>query len=265
MSAAEGSGGAGGDRPQGFSKFIRRASRALKPRSGSSTPVTPGTAAVESRNIPIPRTPTSRKPVTSGTGGTPSNVGGPLAERPSNSAASYLKNREDKARAMFEKYGMTLDPAEWTSPSIGRTEWVEKKIVMRVHRQCHRCQTTFGADKICTNCAHTRCKKCPRFPAKLPKDQRGSGTGIGKGLAAAEYSYNPMTSLVVDPNHKPGKGGAMPMVPLTVIRNGRETVRKHPVHRVRRTCHRGEPLFKGQATVCEKCKHQRCPNCPREP
>jgi hypothetical protein len=252
------SGNPAGDKPQGFSKFIRRASRALKTRSASSgspsgSPSTIGSPATGSKNLSVPKPSVIGKDDSSIT--KPASI---QVDRAITSAASYAKNREEKARALFAKYGMTLAPDEWTSPAAGRTEWVEKKIVMRVHRQCHRCQTTFGFDKLCSQCQHTRCKKCPRFPSKLSKDQHGIS---GKGLLDSDY----VAKLTVDPNFGL-KGGKLSMIPLTMqTKSGREAVRKHPTHRVRRTCHRCDSLFVGRATVCEKCKHQRCPQCPREP
>ena len=247
-SPAEGS-GSGTEKPQGFSRFMRRASKALRPRS-QRLPNEPIEPATESRTVSVPRPSPSSRPA-------------PPTERSVNDANSYMKLREEKARALFAKYGMTLESTEWTRPtlptgsSMGQqqpAEWIEKRIVMRVHRQCHRCQTTFSADKICPNCNHTRCKKCPRFPMKRPKDQRPGGEKFDAMAPGA---------LVVDPGYK-GKGK---LVPLTKPRGEGKAdhVRKHPVHRVRRTCHRCDALFVGKATLCTGCGHQRCPTCPRDP
>ena len=240
-SPAGGTGAApGGDKPSGLSKFIRRTSKALRPRSVRSTAEIEPAAPSRTVAVPAPSTTTRLQP---------------LGERPINSAASYMKLREEKARALFAKYGMTLESTEWSTPArpdgSAGAEWIEKRVVMRVHRQCHRCQVTFGADKICPNCQHTRCKKCPRFPTKRPQDQRPGGA-----------KFDPVAALAIDETYK-GKGR---MMALTITRDGRrDAVRKHPVHRVRRTCHRCDGLFVGKATVCEGCKHQRCPKCPRDP
>ena len=52
-----------------------------------------------------------------------------------------------------------------TLPSrTGGQPLVHKKIRQRVHRTCHRCQTDFGAEKICIKCKHNRCNKCPHNP-----------------------------------------------------------------------------------------------------
>lgn len=96
----------------------------------------------------------------------------------------WTSMQEERARALFAKYGLTLEPGEWiTGPATGLTsspagpashpttngltnqvERVEKPIRMRVRRNCHRCLATFGADKVCVKCEHTRCKKCFRYP-----------------------------------------------------------------------------------------------------
>ena len=166
------------------------------------------------------------------------------------SAMSAKENsalQEQKARAMFAKYGLTLEPGEWTVPYTDGAPRVEKKVRMRVHRKCHRCQTSFGADRICSNCQHTRCKKCPAFPSKTSKVSKGKGKAI-EGIA-------------IDDDLAQGMGN------LTMANRatGKELTRKTPTQRVRRTCHQCGTLFVGKAVQCENCKHQRCSECPREP
>ena len=254
--STSGQGGAGGDRrQQGFSKFIRRASKVLRPRSTPPT-ATESLQASETATSSRPRpesiavTPAPKKPApTPKAASTPKATTTPKStplpkvdvQRPSDNAIAYSKLREDKARALFAKYGYTLEQGEWTRPVTGQVEWIEKKVVMRVHRQCHRCQSTFGSEKVCSNCSHTRCKKCPRFPSKRPKDPG---------------------HVRVD-NDPEARADSQPLTLLT--KHGKEHVRRHPVHRVRRTCHKCSTLFAGKATQCENCKHQRCPQCPREP
>jgi len=48
-------------------------------------------------------------------------------------------------------------------------------------------------------------------------------------------------------------------------KNGNDLIRRDPIQRVRRNCHVCQTLFKGKATICEGCRHQRCKRCPREP
>lgn len=155
--------------------------------------------------------------------------------------------QEEKAKALFAKYGLTLEPGEWTTPVTGGAPRVEKQVRMRIHRTCHRCQTTFGPDRICSNCQHTRCKKCPRFPGSKTKASKGKGVAAG-GVA------------VDDGKTKNGEALTMPH-----RGTGKEMTRRLPTQRVRRTCHACETLFVGKAIQCEKCKHTRCPKCPRDP
>ncbi|MCJ1463471.1 hypothetical protein MMC07_002078 [Pseudocyphellaria aurata] len=173
--------------------------------------------------------------------------------RHAKTAAASHAIQEEKARTLFAKYGLTLEPGEWMPPARGDAERIEKKIRMRVHRTCHRCATTFGAEKICNNCQHTRCKKCPRYPAKKSKDPKDKGKGLSLGTLAISTGDT-------------GKGSA-DLISLTMPSRvtGKELTRRGPVQRVRRTCHKCETLFEGKSTQCETCKHLRCPKCPREP
>ena len=153
---------------------------------------------------------------------------------------------EEKVRNMFAKYDLSLEYGEWTPPMRGDAERVEKKVRMRVHRICHRCQTTFGTEKVCNKCQHTRCKKCARFPAKRPKEE----------LAVA--------MIAVDPSYFKG-GTGVEKLTFTSRMTGKELARRGPVQRVRRFCHKCDTLFAGKATVCDNCNHVRCPSCRREP
>ena len=173
--------------------------------------------------------------------------------RHAKTAAASHALQEEKARTLFAKYGLTLEPGEWMPPARGDAERIEKKIRMRVHRTCHRCSTTFGAEKICNNCQHTRCKKCPRYPSKKSKDSKGKGKGHAPG------------GLSIPAGDK--EKGTSDLISLTMPSRatGKELTRRGPVQRVRRTCHKCKTLFVGKATQCESCKHMRCPKCPREP
>jgi len=118
---------------------------------------------------------------------------------------------------------------------------VEKPIRMRVHRTCHRCETTFGQERICTKCEHKRCKKCPRYPKKKP---------------VADTKENVATEPRPQKKH------------LLAIktRAGRELVYSPTKQRVRRTCHKCEAFFNPPtATRCDNCQHTRCTRCPRDP
>ena len=250
MSTPGRSGSAEDRQSQTFTKFMRRASKVLRPKSNRNS------LATQSDIV----------------GDSPSAGGAVLAEIQPRSAPlgsnrskpvvmssmAHMKEREEKARALFAKYGLKLEPGEWTTPRTGDTQWVEKKVVMRVHRQCHRCQTAFGSEKTCANCNHTRCKKCPRFPTKRPKEQRKEEVAGAAALAAATGG------IAIDTGTQPAKS-KQPIQLTMPSRFNQDFVRRHPVQRVRRTCHKCDTLFIGKAIECEGCKHQRCPNCPRDP
>ncbi|KAK2766834.1 hypothetical protein FQN54_006148 [Arachnomyces sp. PD_36] len=166
----------------------------------------------------------------------------------------WSNTQQEKARALFAKYGLTLEPEEWVSKP--RHNWdperVEKPIRMRVRRNCHRCQTTFGADKICSNCQHPRCKKCPRYPvAKTPEEKEAKAKA--KAAAAKEAMAR--------------KGAKPANPPLTIPSRtgGQDLVRKPAMQRVRRNCHLCQSLFVGDSKECAICHHIRCKKCPRDP
>ena len=171
----------------------------------------------------------------------------PIKPRAAMNAKETSALQEEKAKAMFAKYGLTLEPGEWKIPVTNGAPRVEKQVRMRIHRTCHRCQTTFAQDRVCGNCNHTRCKKCPRSPAS--KSQTGKGKGVSAGGVAVD-------------NGRTKGGEAMTMSDRAT---GKQVTRKTPTQRVRRTCHECQTLFSGKAVQCENCSHMRCPQCPRDP
>ncbi|KAI4713781.1 hypothetical protein J4E89_001228 [Alternaria sp. Ai002NY15] len=151
--------------------------------------------------------------------------------------------QQERARALFAKYGLTLESHEWIAapapkPTVQR---VEKSIRMRVHRSCHRCGTLYGSDKVCLQCEHKRCKKCPRFPKKKTPEEK---------QAEKEGMEQPKRKRM-----------------LTIrTRGGDELVYQPARQRIRRNCHVCENLFvPATANVCNSCQHVRCTKCPREP
>jgi len=165
--------------------------------------------------------------------------------------------QQERARALFEKYGLTLEAHEWiTSPTAPtNVQRVEKPIRMRVHRTCHRCQATFGPDKICSKCEHKRCKKCPRYPAKKRKDAAVEGKGKQAAGAAA------VTTTEAAKKTKKRE-------PYLTIKSktGGDLIYHPPKQRIHRTCHKCQTEFiPPTATECQNCKHTRCTKCPRDP
>lgn len=151
--------------------------------------------------------------------------------------------QQERARALFAKYGLTLEQHEWiAAPApVVTVQRVEKSIRMRVHRNCHRCGTIYGAEKVCLQCEHKRCKKCPRYPKKKTPEEK---------LKEKENADKPKKKKV-----------------LTITtRSGNELAYHPPKQRIRRTCHKCETLFStATATTCTQCQHVRCTKCPREP
>lgn len=124
--------------------------------------------------------------------------------------------QEEKARALFAKYGLTLELGEWSVPATEGVPRVEKQVRMRIHRTCHRCQTTFGADRVCSHCQHTRCKKCPQFPGGKSKSSKAKGLAVG-GVAADD-----------------GLGKKPDTLTMAHRATGKEMTTRAPTQRVRR-------------------------------
>ncbi|KAB2579513.1 hypothetical protein BFW01_g6159 [Lasiodiplodia theobromae] len=242
------------ERRQSIGKYVKRLRTVLK-RGNSSKERVP-TVASSAEKKPEPAASTSAaepkpesKPVTSTTG-----------------QVSYPRSaaQQERARALFAKYGLTLEAHEWitsgtTNENVQR---VEKPIRMRVHRQCHRCQTTFGADRVCQKCEHTRCKKCPRYPAKKEKTKgKGKEGETTATAAAAAAAATPSAAKIAT---KPAK--KQEYLTIKSRTGGPDLERRPPKQRVRRHCHKCQTLFiPATATVCTNCQHTRCTKCPRDP
>jgi len=155
----------------------------------------------------------------------------------------------ERSKRLGDRFQITLAPV--TIVDDTEVYRVEKPIRMRVHRSCHKCDTPFGPNKVCLNCQHTRCKTCPRFPAK------GSGVkGKGKEVITGDY-------LEPDNYWNLKEDFVLTMPPRTP--GGQRLVRKNPRQRIRRTCHECSTLFLGKTKECTKCGHIRCTDCPRDP
>lgn len=76
---------------------------------------------------------------------------------------------DERARKLFEKYGIKYEPSNTEPQPTNDRRRVEKPIRIRVHWTCHDCNSSFGVSKTCTNCGHRRCAECPRSPAKRVK------------------------------------------------------------------------------------------------
>jgi hypothetical protein len=160
----------------------------------------------------------------------------------------------DRAKKLAERFKLTVDPHEWDTVADKEAYRVEKPIRMRIHRSCHRCNTTFGGNKTCPSCQHTRCAKCPRYPLKKPagKEKATPAAVVGTvGAIEIDTYYGLREKLeLTKPNPKPG---------------GQPLVKKKPMQRVRRTCHDCSTIFSPGAKICTNCSHIRCVDCPRDP
>lgn len=150
-----------------------------------------------------------------------------------------IQTPAERAQALFKKHGLEFVPTQWTQTTPRPVERVHKEIRMRVHRQCHKCQTSYGADPVCLSCGHKRCKLCPRFPPKKDKGKDKDEDGCEKPKKKHQVTI-------------PSRTG------------GQDLIHRPIRQRVHRKCHRCETEF-GSEKVCSNCNHNRCKKCPRDP
>lgn len=113
--------------------------------------------------------------------------------------------------------------------------------VRKVHRTCHRCSTPFiFSERICQECDHLQCTKCPRRPISSAHDP-----------VAAKNERNSYTQ---PHTHTHASEKRM-----------RERTYKKPRQRIRFTCDRCGGLFREKNRRCDNCGHQRCDDCLRAP
>ncbi|CAK7211717.1 hypothetical protein SBRCBS47491_001210 [Sporothrix bragantina] len=181
----------------------------------------------------------------------------PADEYPEAAKVPRMQLHEERARKLGERFGLEIKPSEWHSTE-GDALRVNKPIRMRVHRTCHQCNTDFGTAKECTNCNHTRCKKCTRYPPKRSEAEKQAARERravflkeqkenAPIIADWDYSNKPFTLT------KPSKTG------------GQDLVYKKPRQRLRRNCCQCNKLFLSGNKTCPGCSHLRCTDCPRDP
>lgn len=158
----------------------------------------------------------------------------------------------ERNKKLAERFAITIEPLTTSKPDK-ETYRIEKPVRMRIHRICHKCNTTYGGSKTCVECGHPRCTKCPRYPAKKP-DGKGKSkeAAVPKGdVIEADTWYGLKEEIPLTmPNPKPG---------------GQPLVLKAPRQRVRRTCCKCETMYMTGSKTCASCHHSRCTNCPRDP
>ncbi|KAJ5740163.1 hypothetical protein N7493_000035 [Penicillium malachiteum] len=245
MSPQDNPGRPDGEKPEGLAKYLKRMRTALRPRSSKRQSVA-APEVIASASQPPAATIPQRKSV----GAEPTMV------------TDYSAIQQAKARALFTKYGLTLEPGEWKSPPDLQLERVTKPIRMRVRRTCHRCETTFGPDKVCVNCQHPRCKKCPRTPPAREKEEKEypslpkSKIPEIRARQLGGTAYTPHLRYTGDPTaplSMPSRSG------------GKDFVKKPVQQRIRRICHSCDEVFAPGSKECANCQHIRCKRCLREP
>ncbi|PWY84853.1 hypothetical protein BO70DRAFT_361245 [Aspergillus heteromorphus CBS 117.55] len=229
---------------EGLSKYVRRMKTALRRHSTSKTPAPqPKPEEAESSKAPAPLPPTPQAPIIK-------------AAPDATVFTNWGAFQEEKARALFAKYGMKIEPGEWQSGDM-TVQRVVRPIRMRVRRTCHRCETMFGPDKVCVNCQHARCKSCPRYPPAKSSENREFRDHRQHTEAALQAIVAQKAAAPVQKTQEPALAEASP--------TGSQEVQAPVRPIVRRTCHRCSTPFEPDTTECGTCKHLRCTMCPREP
>ncbi|CDM30816.1 hypothetical protein DTO013E5_537 [Penicillium roqueforti] len=251
------------DKPEGFSKYLKRMKTVLRPRSMSKRQsITPGVATQAETTAPEATSPAPA----SVPAATPAPAPAP-AQEPSPSGpvmfTSYSRTQQEKARSLFAKYGLTVDTSDWNAPPDLQLTRVTKPIRMRVRRTCHRCETTFGAEKVCVNCQHTRCTKCPRHPSARNKDSKDSEPTTRKSKNPETYAHSP--HLFPRTTHLKLSTTREISLKMPSPTGGPDFVRRPVRQRVRRNCHLCASLFTPGTKECPSCSHVRCKICPRDP
>lgn len=189
---------------------------------------------------------------------------------PRNDAIKFIRNslQQERARQLFEKYGLTFEPDDLaptsTVASSNRSndvQRVEKQIRMRIRYNCHRCQTTFGATPICSSCEHHRCRRCPRYPPKRARP-RNSETG-----STREDGSRGGESIEVDREAKRQKrrSASPPVISLPKVSRSDSDPLPTLMRRAPRICHKCQTMFRPVGSqVCGSCGHLRCVKCSRE-
>ncbi|KAF4179986.1 hypothetical protein CNMCM8694_003424 [Aspergillus lentulus] len=280
MSSSNGPSQPGEDRQEGFSKYLKRMKTILKrsPTARSSI-----SSMQEITERPEPSQVASPRP-------TPAPAQKPAAKPTTQPTVvtHWSAIEEEKARALFAKYGLTIESGEWKTPSDMTVQRVAKPIRMRVRRTCHRCETTFGPDKVCVNCQHIRCTKCPRHTSSKPNDQAQNAL---ETIRAAQ-GHGP-------PRHKskelqltiPSRTGGQDLVLKPIRQRVRRTCHrpkphkypdgypgdaeppseppartwKKPRQRVRYTCHKCSTQYRSRETTCSNCGQEKGPETIRDP
>ncbi|KAJ5952293.1 uncharacterized protein N7479_010706 [Penicillium vulpinum] len=270
------------DKPDGFSKYLKRIKTILRPRSMSKRQsIAPGVATPAETTAPKAPSPAPAPAPAPASGSAPgpepgsgpasaskpASESGPASAPPQEPSTpgpvmitDYSTVQREKARALFAKYGLAIDTSEWKTPTDPKITRVTKPIRMRVHRTCHRCETTFGAEKICINCQHTRCTKCPRYPTARNTDAEPV---IRKAKNPGIYVLQPR--LFPRTSHLKLSTTKEISFKMPSPTGGQDFIHRPVRQRVHRYCHNCDFLFTSGSKECPNCSHVRCKICPRDP
>lgn len=197
---------------------------------------------------------------------------------------------EDRARRLFEKYGIPPSQSSEQEPPNKRRR-VEKPVRIRIHRICHECKTAFAFDRTCASCGHRRCRQCSREPAKRVKEMLEQARELKELDDRQEITAvaAPVIASDIPPESKDEFAGAASLEHLTsTLPLEKEidaeddtavisTIQTRPVPSItltfrpkaqiiRRQCHECQtPIVPATNTKCSNCGHIRCTLCPRYP
>lgn len=202
----------------------------------------------------------------------------------------------DKARVLFEKYGLKYAPREHSSEEPpNKVRRVERAVRIRVHWTCHECSGHFGRDKTCISCGHRRCEECSRAPAQrvrelletarqmrqhediqvavasrtTPAEPLAAGETVDKSATETPPETASTATLEKDDHTDEDEDGIPAQykyVKSARPRSGEDLILRPKTQIIRRSCHKCEtPFIPANKTDCDKCAHVRCTLCPRYP
>ncbi|KAF1985024.1 hypothetical protein K402DRAFT_116598 [Aulographum hederae CBS 113979] len=183
--------------------------------------------------------------------------------------------QQERAQALFAKYGLPFDVGVLQAPpsvslaAAPQRERVQRPPRVRVHFNCHICNSTFGRDKTCIKCQHYRCKDCPRYPTKKERKPKEKATTVdGQNNSPKEMEPTSKRVKCSVPTPPSTANPTPPKVDPAIVSafTGHKFVSQPKRQRVRRTCHKcSTEYLPPTALTCTGCQHRRCAKCPRDP
>lgn len=172
-----------------------------------------------------------------------------------------IQVHEERMKKLGARFGLEIKPSEFHS-SEGEVLRVDKPVRMRIHRQCHLCESRIGVGNECSSCHHIRCRQCNRYPDKQTEAERQANRDKREALIQKNRDMAPIL---------PSYDYSAPKIELKIPGKTEGSILVHkgrPRMRVRRYCHLCNTLIPPhaqQARTCEQCGHKRCNDCPRYP